>query len=213
MKRLLKELANLQKEPLDYIYIDYKEDNIGKIDVLMIGGRETPYSRMFLRFFLEFPLSDGGYPLQPPKVTFTGNYNKKIHPNLIVAYVCLSTLNTGDKHGWVPTISLSSLLISIYSLFTKEMIFNDNTHEHEKSVDFFPGVIHDTFYITCKLLKEEKNSEFKEIMTEYATSHKQWYIEKLQKLSVQYDGSPLPNYYEGIDKACFKNFIPVFENL
>ncbi len=210
MKRLLSELATLQKEPLDYIYINYNEANVKKINVLMVGGRETPYSRMFLRFLIEIP---DQYPFEPPKITFTGNYDKKIHPNLIVAYVCLSTLNTGDKHGWVPTISLSSLLTTLYSIFTKEMIFTDNSHEHEKSTDYFPGIMHDTFYITCRLLKDEQNKEFKEIMTEYATIHKQWYIEKLKKLSVQYDGNPLPNYYSPIHKANFAGFIPTFEKL
>jgi ubiquitin-protein ligase len=49
-KRILKELQQIEKDPLDHIFIDYSESNIRLINVLMIGERNTPYSRMFLRF-------------------------------------------------------------------------------------------------------------------------------------------------------------------
>src|ERR1700719_149785 len=116
MKRLLKELSQLEKEPLDHVYIDYKDDNVKIINVLMIGARDTPYSRMFLRFLINIPED---YPLKPPIVTFANSYNKKIHPNVFPGgWLCLSILNTGnDKLGWVPSINLSALLTSIYSMF------------------------------------------------------------------------------------------------
>lgn len=209
LKRITKELEQLAKEPLEHIFIDYDESNLTHLEVLFIGPRYTPYSRMFMRFTIDFPEL---YPIKPPKVVFSSSYDRKIHPNVFPGgWLCLSTLNTGDDSGWVPTISLSSLLITIYSMFTKEMIMTDNTHEHEKSDKFFPGVMYDCFYIQTKLIKNEQNEMFRTIMTSYIEKHIDWYLRKLEKLSADYDGKKLDNYYQP-HKADFKAFIPIFES-
>lgn len=193
-RRITKELEQFRKDPPEHIYIDFNENDMTQIEVLFIGPRFTPYSRMFLRFRVNFP---DEYPIKPPKVLFTSSYNRKVHPNVFPGgWVCLSTLNTGDSSGWVPSINLTSLLTTIYSMFTKEMIQIDNTHSHEKSEEFFPGVMYDTFFITGKLLKDEQNETLKQIMHTYVAQHREWYLRKLEKLSSEYDGTVLRNYYE-----------------
>jgi ubiquitin-protein ligase len=191
--RINKELKQLVNDPPDHIYVDFNEENITHLEVLFIGPRGTPYSRMFMRFTVDFGEE---YPMKAPKIVFASSYNRKIHPNIFPGgWVCLSTLNVGDSSGWVPSINLSALLTTIYSMFTAEMITSDNTHEHEKSADFFPAVMYDTFFITSKLLRDEKNKALQEIMCDYVVTHNEWYIRKLQRLSDEYDGKKLQNYY------------------
>lgn len=207
-RRINKELQQFMKDPPEHIYIDYNEDDMTHLEVLFIGPRYTPYSRMFMRFTVDFP---DNYPIKPPKVVFTSSYNRKIHPNVFPGgWICLSTLNTGDSSGWVPSISFTALLTTIYSMFTKEMIMIDNTHSHEKSNDFFPGVMLDTFYITGKLLAEEKNEKLLKIMKDYVSKHHDWYIRKLDRLSEKHDGNTLKNYYQS-RKANFKSLKEYYE--
>ena len=111
LRRIGKEIQQFLKEPPEHIYIDYKEEDMTHLEVLFIGPRYTPYSRMFMRFAIDFP---EGYPIKPPKVVFTSSYGRKIHPNVFPGgWICLSTLNTGDASGWVPSINLTALLIVI----------------------------------------------------------------------------------------------------
>lgn len=206
-KRILKEIQQFKQDPPKHIFIDFNEQDISHLDILFIGPRYTPYSRMFLRFSIDFPAE---YPIKPPKVVFTSSYDRKIHPNIFPGgWVCLSTLNTGDSSGWVPSINLTSLLATIYSMFTKEMILIDNTHFHEKSEKFFPAVMYDCFYISAKLLKDENNQQIKNIMTDYLSKHRDWYLRKLSRLSKTYDGKILKNYYND-KKANFAALIPYF---
>ncbi len=208
IKRISKELEQFRKDSPEYIYIDFNDADITHLEVLFIGPRFTPYSRMFMRFTIDFP---DEYPIKAPKVVFTSSYNRKIHPNVFPGgWLCLSTLTTGDSAGWVPSINLTALLTTIYSMFTKEMIMIDNTHSHEKSTDFFPGVMYDTLYITSQLLKDEHNEKFKQVMTNYVVRHRDWYMRKLERLSEEYDGKELKNYYQS-RKANFKALISAFK--
>lgn len=205
--RIAKELEELITNPPDYIYVDYNDDDLSTIEVLFIGPRYTPYSRMFFRFRVRFGEE---YPIKPPKITFESSYGRKIHPNIFPGgWICLSTLNTDENAGWAPSIRLSALLVTIYSMLSEEMIKTDNTHTHDKSSEFFPAVMYDCFYITRRLLHEEQNPKFRQIMTEYVDRHREWYIRKLERLSEQHDGKVLPNYYENYT-ADFKSLIPGF---
>ena len=210
IKRICKELAQFNESPPEHIYIDYDETNVTHLEVLFIGPRETPYSRMFMRFTVDFPVN---YPIQPPKVTFISSYDRKIHPNIFPGgWVCLSTLHTNDSSGWVTSINLTALLVTIYSMFTREMIMIDNTHSHEKSEDFFPGVMYDTFYINSRLLHDETNPKLKQVMIDYTVEHADWYLRKLERLAEQYDGKELQNYYKP-RIANFKAIADVFTEL
>lgn len=209
IRRIQKEIQQFKQDPPDHIFINIDETNLTHIEVLFIGPRQTPYSRMFLRFTIDYPPE---YPIKPPNVVFSSNYARKIHPNIFPGgWICLSTLNTGEADGWVPSINLSALLNTLYSMFNEEMIATDNTHTHERSKDFFPAVMYDTFYITTHLLVDEQNVALKNIMQEYLEKHREWYIRKLQKLATQYDGKVLPNYYQEC-KAEFGKLICVFGN-
>ncbi len=200
--RIIKEIQQFMNDPPEHVYVDFDDKDLTHLEVLFIGPRFTPYSRMFMRFTVDFSKE---YPIKPPKVQFTSSYDRKIHPNVFPGgWICLSTLTTGDDSGWVPSINLTALLATIYSMFTKEMIMLDNTHDHEKSEKFFPGIMYDTFYITFKLLRDEQNEKLKKIMVDYTESHKDWYDRKLERLSKEHDGKMLDNYYKA-RRADFKS--------
>lgn len=207
IRRITKEIQQFMDDPPDHIYIDFDEQNVTHLEVLIIGPRLTPYSRMFMRLTIDYPAD---YPIKPPKIVFSSHYNRKIHPNIFPGgWICLSTLEAGNPAGWVPSINLGSVLTTIYSMFTKEMIMIDNTHVHEKDDSFFPGIMWDTFYITSRLIVEESNPKLSKIMRDYVLAHKDWYIRKLTRLSDEYDGKMLPNFYEA-RVAQFKELIPIF---
>jgi hypothetical protein len=115
----------------------------------------------------------------------------------------------GDDSTWAPTISLTALLATLYSIFTADMIQKDNVHKDDKSEEFFPGIMYDVFCTTSKLLHEENNEKFKTIMINYLNKHRDWYLRKLERLGNEYDGKLLPNYKEPVI-ANFKSLINIF---
>jgi ubiquitin-protein ligase len=210
IRRITKELKQLLDDTPAHIYVDYDDANLTHLEVLFIGPRHSPYSRMFMRFAVDFPEQ---YPIKPPKVVFTSSYQRKIHPNVFPGgWLCLSTLNSTDgaAAGWVPSINITALLATVYSMFTQEMIQIDNTHSHDKSVDYFPAVMYDTFYITSKLLNDERNPKFKKVMENYLEKHRDWYLRKIDRLGEEHDGKDLKNYYEP-KTANFKGLRKAFE--
>ena len=58
------------------------------------------------------------YPLSPPKVLFRTTDGKiRFNPNLYTnGRVCLSIINTWNGPGWVPTLTLDKVLITIQSM-------------------------------------------------------------------------------------------------
>lgn len=177
------------------IYLD--ESNLFKWEVLMIGPRRTIYSRALFRFTIVFPPE---YPIKPPVVTIA-SYDRKPHPNFFPGgHVCLSTINTEKEQGWTPALTVESLLASLYSMLSAESIQGvDNTHGHEKSDTFFPSVMHDSYHISLKLLTDEPREDIRQDMYDYVSQHRDWYLRKLELLSLRYDtlitGQTYPNYY------------------
>lgn len=96
-----------------------------KIDALIIGPPDTPYQDGFFHFKLQFP---SNYPFRPPRVKFLTTSNEKVrfNPNLYnCGKVCLSILGTWVGPGWLPSQSLSSVLISIQSLLSSKPYHNE----------------------------------------------------------------------------------------
>lgn len=206
-KRIAKDIEIINETPIEHCYLDYTGDCPRTIQVLFIGPRDSPYSRMFLRFRIDLPQ---GYPIKPPKVLFLSDFGRKIHPNVFPGgWVCLSTLNESGSDSWAPTLSLASVLKTLYSMFTKEMIMIDNTHGHERSEEFFPAVMNDVFYTNVRLMETERNEKFRGIMEKYVKSHRGWYLRKLERLANQHDGELLMNYYQNV-KGAFGNYISAY---
>lgn len=131
IKRIMKDLKiikklNLEKEGI-YTYVN--DEDIGKIYVMIIGTEGTPYEHGYYFFEITMP---NDYPLSPPKFIFRTTDGKiRFNPNLYTnGKVCLSIINTWNGPGWVPTLTLDKVLITIQS-----MILNNYPLKNEPGLE------------------------------------------------------------------------------
>lgn len=135
-KRILKDLNDLERNNLNShgIYHNTFEDNLYKLNVLMIGPTNTPYEHGFYFFDIEIPKD---YPFSPPKVKYcTQNGKTRFNPNLYVnGKVCLSIINTWSGPGWTSCNSISTVLLSIQALvFIENPLHNEPGFEKENGI-------------------------------------------------------------------------------
>lgn len=134
IKRIIKDVAQLIKEPLtnEGIYYKHDEENIYIGYALIIGPKSTLYQYGFYMFKFLFSKE---YPIKPPVVTYlTNNYNIRFHPNLYRnGKCCLSILNTWNGEQWSSCQSISTILLSLLLLFNNEPLLNEPgiTKKHE----------------------------------------------------------------------------------
>jgi ubiquitin-protein ligase len=131
-KRILNEIKELHdsKEILEQsgIYFYVNEENINFIYTLLVGPEGTPYEKGFYFFSFEYPEN---YPMEPPKAKYytqgflntpsNKSFSVRFNPNLYTCgKVCLSMLNTWSGPGWVPTNTISNVLVAIQALVLNE---------------------------------------------------------------------------------------------
>lgn len=133
IKRITNEIKELETSTKvledSGIYIHYDETNINIIYAMLYGPENTPYEKGFYFFTFQYPES---YPMEPPIAKYytqgvlrhpTSNslYSVRFNPNLYVCgKVCLSMLNTWAGPGWVPTNTISNVLVAIQALVLNE---------------------------------------------------------------------------------------------
>lgn len=145
VKRLLSDIKDIVKNPLNDHGIFYKhdEENMLKGYALIVPGEDSPYSYGYFMFKFDFPPN---YPYSPPKATYvTNNGITRFHPNYYTSgKVCLSLLNTWRGEEWSSCNTISSILLHMASIFTKNALLHepgvreDNVHvkTYEKCVEF-----------------------------------------------------------------------------
>ena len=157
LKRIVNEIKELHdsQKILEQsgIYFNYNEENVNIIYALLIGPEKTPYEKGFYFFKFEYPES---YPMEPPKTKYctqgmlkhaTANsfVSVRFNPNLYTCgKVCLSMLNTWQGPGWVPTNTLSNVLVAIQALvLNEEPLQNEPGYEnaHKKEYEKYNNVI------------------------------------------------------------------------
>ena len=145
IKRIAKDVANIIKNPLDSngIFYSHDEDDILKGYALIIGPENTPYAYGYYLFKLDFP---NNYPYAPPKVTYlTNDGNTRFHPNLYRnGKVCLSILNTWRGEQWSSCQTISSILLTIISVMTKDPLYQEpgmNKFNSKKESEIFNKII------------------------------------------------------------------------
>lgn len=152
-KRILNEIKELQNssELFDEngIHFHYEDDKMDKLYLMIMGPKDSPYELGFYFFELEYPEN---YPMTPPKVTYQTQgllplYSKKksaltyfqvrFNPNLYTnGKVCLSMLNTWAGPGWVPTNTVTNILVAIQALvLNDEPMRNEPGFEHSSEHD------------------------------------------------------------------------------
>jgi ubiquitin-protein ligase len=142
-KRIINELRELRASETilneSGIYFHYQEEKIDTIYCLIVGPENTPYEKGFYLFTFEYPPT---YPMTPPLATFctkgslhnpvrNTTFNVRFNPNLYqCGKVCLSMLNTWKGEGWVPTMTIITVLIAIQGLvLTEEPLRNEPGYE------------------------------------------------------------------------------------
>ncbi|KAJ5075905.1 hypothetical protein M0811_06767 [Anaeramoeba ignava] len=107
LKRVMKELAELNKTPLDGIKIIFEEDNISEIHAIIQGPEKTPYEGG--NFTMKLVLSSD-FPHSAPKGYFI---TKIFHPNVSkTGEICVNTI----KRDWSPNLGIKHIFLVIKCL-------------------------------------------------------------------------------------------------
>jgi ubiquitin-conjugating enzyme E2 Z len=133
VSRLLKDVKHIIKNPLidNGIYYIHDDTNILKGYALIIGPEDTPYFGGNYLFELSYPAD---YPHSPPIIKYcTNSNNVRFNPNLyICGKVCVSLLNTWSGDQWTSCQTISTVLLTLCTLFCKDPLLNEpgitNTH-------------------------------------------------------------------------------------
>jgi len=127
-KRLIKDIKAIAKSPPKGIFYLHDDSNILAGKALIIGPPDSPYEGGYYFFKFAFPEN---YPHSPPKMTYCTNDGKtRMHPNLYKnGKVCLSLLNTWSGDAWTGCNTITSILLVIRSIMTKEPL------SHEPGLD------------------------------------------------------------------------------
>ena len=126
IKRLVKDVRGIIKNPLvsNGIYYKHDDENMMRGYALILGPEDTVYADGYYFFEIDYPAD---YPYRPPKVTFKTNQDRiRFHPNLYSSgKVCLSMLNTWRGEQWTSCQTISSILLTMCTLFTKNPLLNE----------------------------------------------------------------------------------------
>lgn len=126
INRLLRDVKEIIKNPLNDngIYYIHDDTDILKGYALIIGPSDTPYFGGFYFFEFNYPKD---YPYSPPIVKYhTNNNNIRFNPNLYTCgKVCVSILNTWHGDQWSSCQTISSVLLTLCTLFCKNPLLNE----------------------------------------------------------------------------------------
>ena len=143
IKRIILDIADLQKDPIDNIRYYPNEDNIMNGCALIIGPENTPYQYGNYMFSFEFPIE---FPFKPPIVSFISNDGEtRFNPNFYRnGKVCLSILNTWRGEEWSACQSIRSILIILQMTMNENPLLNEpvvETTKHENCIYKYNRII------------------------------------------------------------------------
>lgn len=128
-KRLVKDVKDLIKSPLDNEGVYYKHDdtNILMGYAYICGPKDSVYFGG--NYFFEF-IFPQDYPHSPPSVIFLNkggiSGNTRIHPNMYrTGKICLSILNTWAGEQWSGCQSIRSILLTILSIMDNKPLLHE----------------------------------------------------------------------------------------
>jgi ubiquitin-conjugating enzyme E2 Z len=126
VNRLIKDIKQIRMNPLteNGIYYIHDDADMMKGYALIVGPEDTPYFGGLYFFELTYP---NDYPHTPPKVKFcTNNHGIRFNPNLYTCgKVCVSLLNTWRGDQWTSCQTISTVLLTLCTLFSKNPLLNE----------------------------------------------------------------------------------------
>ena len=145
VKRILWELKDYEKNKEENnkngIYLAYNEEDIYKLDLVLVGS-DGPYLGCFFEFNIVLPPT---YPFSPPKFKFKSpDENMRIHPNLYGSgKVCLSVINTWSGPGWTACNTILSvcnillgMVLSLKNPLSAEPAYEDIHINNPKAIHY-----------------------------------------------------------------------------
>ena len=199
------------------IFFMAEKDNINKMKFIISGPKNTPYEYGLFIFGMTIPTN---YPSKPPFVRLSNTGGKRFNPNLYDSgKVCLSLLGTwkGDKgESWnSETSTFYQLLISIQSqILIDEPYFNEPGYEkyigtlsgNNSSKAYNENIYQYTIdhamidLLTVDNDKIDNYSEFREIINEYFTYHKDNIINTMNLWHNKLSPSRKPAFSQSLGK-------------
>ncbi|XP_037288927.2 ubiquitin-conjugating enzyme E2 Z [Rhipicephalus microplus] len=133
--RARRDIMDIFAAPPAGVFIAPEENDITRIEALVVGPPETPYEGGFFYFLVKCPPE---YPNQPPRVRImtTGGGQVSLNPNFHPGgKVCLSILGTSPGPAWTPALSIESVLVSIQSIMAENPYYNHPQFRVELTAD------------------------------------------------------------------------------
>jgi ubiquitin-protein ligase len=187
LSRIKRDKKMVLIDPLlqDKIYILHDQDNIKISRACIIGPKDTPYEDGFHFFEFRFP---DNYPFEPLNVKyFTNDGKTRMHPNFYACgKVCLSIIGTWSGPGWTSCQTLSSVLLTIQSLFIQNPLHQEPGFENNfsyKNTNYNKIIRHQNIKIGIIQMIENIPLGFEEfypILKEYLCIHYDHILEKTQ---------------------------------
>lgn len=136
IKRLVKDIKDLRKNPMedDGIFYSHDDTNFLKGYAMIVGTQGSLYFGGYYFFYFDFPAD---YPYSPPKLTYSTNDGvTRFHPNLYkTGKVCLSILNTWKGESWSACQTIRSILLTLLTILDDKPLLHEPGFS-EKSSDF-----------------------------------------------------------------------------
>ena len=182
-KRLLKDVKELIKNPLDNDGIYYKHDDEHILNgyVYISGPSESKYVGGAYFFKLTFPYD---YPHKPPLVEFKTNDGiTRFHPNMYKnGKMCLSLLNTWKGDQWTGCQSIRTILLTIISIMDNYPLLHEPgfTLRH-KEVELYNEIILYKNIDFCVIDILNNNSPIVKSMSHYTDLFKEEIMNEFKK--------------------------------
>ena len=203
-KRVFQDLKAVIQTADPTIHVHF-EDDISRVEALIVGPSETPYEGGFFHFTMTFPPD---YPWNSPKVLLrtTDSGVVRFNPNLYAnGKVCLSILGTWSGPAWSPVQTVSSVLLSIQSLMNKFPYHNEPGFEKpgkgRERENYNDVIRHETIRVAVLGMMDvptwgEGNETFDEVRDKTFLNNVEVY-EKIIKENMHLDGKPFNDPFGG----------------
>jgi len=214
LKKILREITELNADANSNIYAHINSDDIQSLKVLVIGPSDSPYYGGFFLFSVGFPPD---FPFSPPKVNFlTPKYRTgcRMHPNLYQeGRVCLSILNTWGKSEWSPALTLEKIFLTIQGLLDDNPLAHEPGQERygrdsPEAVNYRMVALHRTLKtgVIDMFAHPDVPQFFLGKMVEFFRRNREKYLEQVEKLASN-DGKYVACFHgdERIDYQALKN--------
>lgn len=199
IKRILKDVEEFRREPIEGVAIYQREDDLKHIYVVIAGPKDSAYQDGLYFFEFNFPED---YPHNPPKGKFLNwqNTTTRMHPNMYIdGKLCLSFLGTWSGPSWTSVMSLTTIILAIQSIMDDNPLKNEpgyekNSHSEDHSryqrvvqyINYrdFVGKSLESVYMAGDIIKDYNVyvAYFRDFIVDYYQKNKDRLLAELEKL-------------------------------